>query len=411
MNKVGRIIMIRHGETAWNAQGKAQGLADNPLNSRGRAQSSAAGRLVNGMFSPNKVWSSNLTRSVETASAVSENVEISPLLREMDLGKWDGLHWDALCAEFPEEVGRFEKSEIAFHPPGGESFQELFSRVGNFARSAKLLDSDGDIVVVAHAWVLASLISLLLGLKGSDACRFVLENGALAVIAVSNGIACLTNSNISAKTETAVQKSSPCANAKIVFIRHGETEGNATNMAQGVKDFPLNSTGMRQARNAATAVRAWFSPVAVWSSDLQRAAATAAAISDDVLLSESIREMDIGDWSGLLWNELEKTYPRDVERFKSAELKFRAPNGESFEELLQRVEMFVRSANLLTSTGDIVIVAHTWVLKAFFVSLLGFDSPDAMSRFPFRNGGISVVEVSGGFPRLTLMNAGCGGPL
>ena len=130
MNRL--LIAARHGETDWNAAGRIQGQRDIPLNEAGRRQvKDAATRIAE--YSPTSIWSSDLSRAVDTANALAEivslPVSIDERLREIYVGAWEGLDLDEVAERFPEEWLAWKNGED-IRRGGGESRADLAVRVG-----------------------------------------------------------------------------------------------------------------------------------------------------------------------------------------------------------------------------------------------------------------------------------------
>lgn len=131
------ILLTRHGETEFNVQRRAQGLADSPLTPLGVRQAHAmAGVLVDLVAREPGGWrmvSSSLGRAVATARIYSERLDLpfdlDDRLREHSMGEFDGLHADEFVPRFRTDVPPHERS---FHTPGGESYEALTARIGDF---------------------------------------------------------------------------------------------------------------------------------------------------------------------------------------------------------------------------------------------------------------------------------------
>lgn len=105
-----RVVLWRHGRTAWNAEGRFQGQLDVELDEEGRAQAERAGRLL-ASLAPTMLVSSDLRRAVDTASALARHVDlpvqVDADLRETYAGKWQGLTGVEIAARFPAEHARW----------------------------------------------------------------------------------------------------------------------------------------------------------------------------------------------------------------------------------------------------------------------------------------------------------------
>lgn len=131
------ILLTRHGETEFNVQRRAQGLADSPLTPLGVRQAHAMAGLLADLVErepgPWRMLSSPLGRAVATARIYAERLglpfEVDERLREHSMGEFDGLHADEFVPRFRMDVPPHERS---FHTPGGETFEMLTARISDF---------------------------------------------------------------------------------------------------------------------------------------------------------------------------------------------------------------------------------------------------------------------------------------
>ncbi len=201
---IGRIILIRHGETDWNVEERIQGLSDQPLNARGREQASAADAYVRRRFEPTHIWSSDLARCVQTAEALETPFKPTPTLREIGFGEWEGLSWTVLQERHPESVSRYFAADTTFQAPGGELLADMIERGKSFIREADLTTPQGDVVVVGHGGALKGLIISLLDLSPLAMSKFSLSNAGVTVFEVAPGLLRLQSLNQTAHLEREV---------------------------------------------------------------------------------------------------------------------------------------------------------------------------------------------------------------
>lgn len=154
------IILIRHGETAWNRERRMQGQTDTPLSDIGRAQAEALGqRMTKHKFSA--LYSSDLSRAYETAAAVARvsgrEIRRDPALRERTFGIFEGLTYAEMAQRYPEEHARFLQRDADYAVPGGESPRQFYER--GLACINAIADAHPDecVVVVTHGMVLDTL--------------------------------------------------------------------------------------------------------------------------------------------------------------------------------------------------------------------------------------------------------------
>jgi probable phosphoglycerate mutase len=125
------IMLIRHGETAWNRKKIFRGVYDIPLNENGRAQ---AGHLAQALAGRriDAAYSSPLSRAMETAQIALEPHGIEALVHEgltdFNYGEWTGLQDEVVARRWPQEHARWLAEPHKAHPPGGDTLQELFER-------------------------------------------------------------------------------------------------------------------------------------------------------------------------------------------------------------------------------------------------------------------------------------------
>jgi len=160
-----RLVLLRHGQTAWNAERRAQGHSDVPLDDVGRAQADEAAPYVAGMR-PRFVWSSDLARARETADRVAKaagvDVVHDPRLREYDLGERTGITMAEYAEAHPEEYVAFRAGRYDV-VPGGESTKQVVTRVAEVVHAALAALGPGEAgVVVGHGAALkVSLLAIL----------------------------------------------------------------------------------------------------------------------------------------------------------------------------------------------------------------------------------------------------------
>jgi glucosyl-3-phosphoglycerate phosphatase len=148
-----RLLLIRHGESTWNAEHRLQGQADPPLSAHGREQAAALRPFLDSL--PARAVSSDLTRAIQTAAVLGlGGAPTDPRWREIDIGDWAGRTLDELD---PEDVAAWQRGELA--PPNAETFAELQARV---AAAVDELRGE-DAVVVTHGGCVRAATAHLTG--------------------------------------------------------------------------------------------------------------------------------------------------------------------------------------------------------------------------------------------------------
>ena len=155
-----RILAIRHGETAWNVEGRIQGQLDVPLNDMGRWQ---VHRLALALAGEDvaAIYASDLLRAMETAQAVARGcgrpVVTDPGLRERGFGIFEGLSYAEINQRWPEQAERWRRRDPTFGAPGGETLNRFYER--SIATAARLaaLHPGQTIALVSHGGVMDCL--------------------------------------------------------------------------------------------------------------------------------------------------------------------------------------------------------------------------------------------------------------
>ena len=149
------LLLIRHGATAWTAEGRYQGRQDTALSAQGRAD---AVRLALHLRDADigLVISSPLARARETAAPIADAarapLKLDERLVELDFGHWQGLTQPQVKAQWPDELRNWKRAKANARPFGGESMEELQRRVEDFLRTFEAPEG-GAVAIVAHAWV------------------------------------------------------------------------------------------------------------------------------------------------------------------------------------------------------------------------------------------------------------------
>jgi probable phosphoglycerate mutase len=196
----------------------------------------------------------------------------------------------------------------------------------------------------------------------------------------------------------------------LVLLRHGETDWNVEERAQGHADVPLNAVGHAQAVAVSGAIAA-FAPVRLWSSDLMRAMQTAQHVADATGLAvepdRRLREYDVGQRSGLTIPEFEATYPEAYASWQRGDGRRRVPGEESTEQVRRRIAPALAECVSALAPGETgVAVLHGGCLKVGLMALLGWPWELSRSLRGLDNCAFCVVSDSGplGEPRLTSYN-------
>ena len=179
------LILMRHGQTDWNVNGRYMGWMDEALNEKGLRQAERVAQRL-GQWPISAVYSSPLKRAVRTAEVVARShsvpVQIIEDLGEMRIGAWEGMFAGDIAAKYPELWQTWRTNPGDFRMPGGESLGEVRERaVGAFG---KIMDrSEGRMLLaVTHDVVVRLLVAHCLGVSVDIYRRLEVGNASITVI-------------------------------------------------------------------------------------------------------------------------------------------------------------------------------------------------------------------------------------
>lgn len=182
-----RLLIVRHGETEWNVEGRIQGHTNSNLSKRGVAQARAlAQRLAR--WKIDAVYSSDLTRAMDTIAAAAKAHKLSAqpraALREKGFGDWEGRTVAEVSEGYPELWKRYHvERELNTPIPGGESWTQVQTRIlGVLHEILETNPEDATVVIVGHGAALRPI--LLDAMQAPLSClpRISLDNASLSIV-------------------------------------------------------------------------------------------------------------------------------------------------------------------------------------------------------------------------------------
>jgi len=184
------IVLVRHGETAWNRERRMQGHTDTPLSATGRAQAAALARRLSD-FALAALYSSDLQRAWDTAAAIAgrtgHDVVTDPRLRERRFGIFEGLTYEEIGARHPAEFARFQSRDPDYVIPGGESARHFWGRSLACLAEIAARHPGTEVAVVTHGLVLDALYRAAHALPHDAPRPAPLLNASLNVFAYRGG--------------------------------------------------------------------------------------------------------------------------------------------------------------------------------------------------------------------------------
>jgi broad specificity phosphatase PhoE len=176
------ILLLRHGQTDWNAIRRIQGQRESDLTELGRRHAERQGEILAGLgdeLTMRLLYCSPLRRTRQTAEialgARFAAVRLDDRLKEIHMGDWEGWLYADLPSHWPEEAARLTNTfDRCVEAPGGEGFDSLMTRAQSF-----LDDLDGPAVIVAHGVINMALRGLILGLDRDGMRALEAEQGVV----------------------------------------------------------------------------------------------------------------------------------------------------------------------------------------------------------------------------------------
>jgi len=194
MENMTEILMIRHGQTAWNEKKRLQGHSDIPLNSKGEMQALALGEALRNE-KLDAIFSSDMQRALKTAEAIAIwhglPVETDPELRERCYGAFEGMQPDEIEALYPESHAAWHAADPDHVFPAGEraaeSLRQFYGRSVAAIRRLAERHQGQRIVLVAHFGVIESAYRIAESIPLGIRCRMPVLNTSINRFAVRDG--------------------------------------------------------------------------------------------------------------------------------------------------------------------------------------------------------------------------------
>jgi broad specificity phosphatase PhoE len=412
-----RLILIRHGRTAWNAlDGPGQrfrGIIDLPLAQEGVAQAQAtAERLAH--LPLKAIYTSPLNRSTHTADLLAEPHGLAPQphpgLGSMDYGDWAGQLTSDVAHHWPSIYQAWQQNPFSVQVPGGESAQELRERAVTAVHQILSYHDDGETIgLVSHQVVTKSLVCSLLGLPGSTFWRFGQDLCNLTCFDYdpAHGQFILTSLNDTCHLSSSLP-GTVRGTSRLLLLRHGQTAWNVgagEERFRGRTDLPLDDTGISQAGAIASRLR--NQPIsAIYASPLQRTRQTIAPLAAQHSLPiqshEGLLDIDYGHLQGLTLSEAKQTHAELEATWRTTPARARFPMGEGLVDVQARVLSLLDDMTTHHPGATVILAGHQIVNRVLVCTLLGLDM-DRIWHIQQDTAGINLFqEVEGTWQTLTL---------
>ncbi len=210
---LGRVVLLRHGETDWSRTGRHTGLTDLPLTADGEVAARLAGTLLSG-WTFVRVLVSPLERARRTAELAGlAGVELDARLVEWDYGGYEGLTTPEICSRLGHDWTVFDDGVVPGTTPG-ETLAAVAARAAAVLADVRADLGRGDVAIVAHAHLLRILTTVFLGADPQLAGQLLLDSGSVSVLDHEHGRAAVRRWNqLPVSGEQVAQAAAPPLNA------------------------------------------------------------------------------------------------------------------------------------------------------------------------------------------------------
>jgi phosphoserine phosphatase len=185
------IILVRHGQTAWNREERFRGHADIPLDETGFAQAKSTGARIAAQWKPDAIYAGPLSRTIQTAEATAQlfNLEVMAEdgLIDVDCGNWQGLSPEEARQQFPGDFEMYLHGPGNFCFPGGESLEE--ARLRAIKRVEKLVAQHPGqtLMLVSHTALNRLILLSTLGMDSNSFWKIRQDTCAINAFEVKDG--------------------------------------------------------------------------------------------------------------------------------------------------------------------------------------------------------------------------------
>ena len=182
--RVKKLILVRHGETDWNAEGRIQGMLDVPLNTLGRQQAQLAAAELARTTDSAELISSDLVRTRETTTPINEATGFEPRfdarIRERNFGVWQGKTYEEWRVLDAVGMARYNAGDPDYGPEGGETASQFLKRCVDAVTDLVLGSLEKTLILVTHGGVVSSMVRHAQGLNPQSARTWSVPNASIS---------------------------------------------------------------------------------------------------------------------------------------------------------------------------------------------------------------------------------------
>lgn len=178
-----RLILVRHGETMYNAHNRYTGQSDVPLNTLGERQAAALGECL-ATEHLDVIVTSDLERTRITAGAIARyhglTIQEDIDLRELAFGEWEGYTYNEVLARNANQVAQWRTDPVTYAPPGGETVAQLRDRCARALKRWQKQYPEASVLWVTHGGLIGVLLCHVLGIDLKRRWQFRHDNASIS---------------------------------------------------------------------------------------------------------------------------------------------------------------------------------------------------------------------------------------
>lgn len=422
-----RVIIVRHGQSSYNAQKMIQGRCnESVITEKGEQQANLLGNALKNI-KIDGFYSSPLQRAYKTAEIIQKlndyqpNLVITEKLLEINLPLWEKWKKEDVKRDYPEEYKLWKEKPHEFKMVvEGEEFYpvlDLYRQAQTFWQEIIPQHQNETILITAHNGINRCLILTALGVSPSYYHTIQQSNCCINVLNFTG------NFGESVQLESLNQTShlgmplpdfrpEQKQGLRLLLVRHGETEWNRMSRFQGVKDIPLNDNGRQQAQLASDFLKDVSIDFAV-TSPLSRPKETAEIILQNhphvtLTTKKDLEEISHGLWEGKLEKEIEAEYPGLLAQWKEKPETVQMPEGENLQQVWERaIDSWQEIIKENLEEGKMktgLVTAHDAINKVIICYLLGLK-PANFWNIKQGNGAVTVIDYPQGLDGMPIFQA------
>ncbi|PWH20537.1 MAG: histidine phosphatase family protein [Ardenticatenia bacterium] len=189
MTHITTVLLVRHGQTAWNREQRFRGQVDVPLDETGLLQAAALGERIAATWKPAAIYASPLRRTLQTADPIAQACKLDIIphadLLDIDFGTCTGLSEAEFATLYPQLAANWYARPHTVHFPKGESLADVARRVAGLLDEVVAQHPDHTVVLVTHLVVCRVLLCHFLGLDVSHFWEFEPAPASISTLEIS----------------------------------------------------------------------------------------------------------------------------------------------------------------------------------------------------------------------------------